>query len=353
MDEKKIRLTQMVSSAGCASKIFPSVLSDLLKDIDWTTNDNVIVGFSGKDDAGIYKINDNLALVHTTDFFPAVVDDPYTFGQIAAANALSDIYAMGGKPINALNIVAFPQNEDISILKEIIKGGHDKAKEAGCVIIGGHSIDIPNIIYGLAVTGIINPKDIKKNNSSRPGDVLILTKPLGTGLLINSIKYSKLKNDIYESLIYSMTRLNRYASEEMINYNASGCTDITGFGIAGHTMQFAIESKVVFRININELPMFDGVFDAINQNLLTRCDKSNRFFVRNNIKTEGTVNKELEHIIYDPQTSGGLLISVPESNSKNLIKALHEKGDKYSRVIGEVLPADKNHKAGTVIFNFN
>ncbi len=173
MNNNKVRLTQMVTSAGCAAKIFPQILSETLKDIEWATNKNVLIGFEGKDDAGVYKINNELALIHTTDFFTPVVDDPYLFGQIAVANALSDVYAMGGTPINALNILAFPQKEDLQILKDILRGGADKIKESDAVIIGGHSIDISNIVYGLAVTGTIHPDSIIGNNKSKAGDKLI------------------------------------------------------------------------------------------------------------------------------------------------------------------------------------
>ena len=342
----------MVSSAGCAAKIFPYILSEALKDIDWGTDKNVMVGFSGADDAGVYKISDDLALIHTTDFFTPVVDDPYVYGQIAAANSLSDVYAMGGKPINALNIVGFPQKEDINILREILKGGADKAKEAECVIIGGHSVDIETILYGLAVTGTINPADVKGNHTSAPGDVLILTKALGTGLLNNSVKYSNPKKEYYEGLISSMNRLNKYASEAMVRNKANACTDITGFGLAGHSMQMAKSSGVVFNFNVNNLPVLDGAFWAIEEKLLTRGDKSNRTYTKDYVVNKGIVNTATEHLFYDPQTSGGLLISVPEKYSEVLLQDLIKTGDTVSKVIGFVTETDGINRAGTLIFNF-
>jgi len=340
----------MVSSAGCAAKIFPFILSDTLKDIDWGTDKNVMVGFSGADDAGVYRISDDLALIHTTDFFTPVVDDPYVYGQVAAANSLSDVYAMGGKPLNALNIVGFPQKEDITILKEILRGGSDKAKEAECVIIGGHSVDIETILYGLAVTGTINPSDIKGNHTSAPGDVLILTKALGTGLLNNSVKYNNPKKEYYEGLIASMNRLNKYASESMVRNNANACTDITGFGLAGHSMQMAKSSGVVFNFIMNDIPVLDGAFWAIEEKLLTRGDKSNRTYTQDYVVNKGTVNTVKEHLIYDPQTSGGLLISVPEKNSVNLLNDLKNSGDTISTVIGFVTKTNNDFKSGTLIF---
>ncbi|MFZ1320870.1 MAG: selenide, water dikinase SelD, partial [Ignavibacteria bacterium] len=282
MDNEKVRLTQMVTTAGCAAKIFPDILSNTLKEITWETNENVLVGFEGKDDAGVYKISEDTALIQTTDFFTPVVDDPYTFGQIAAANALSDVYAMGGEPICALNILAFPQKEDLNILKEILRGGADKVKESGAVIIGGHSIDITNIVYGLAVTGKINPNEIKGNDSAKPGDVLILTKALGTGILNNVIKFAQLDEKIYQQLVSSMTRLNKDAAECMKLCHSNGCTDITGFGLAGHSMQMAIASKAVLRFFVDQLPVLPGVEHAIGEKLLTRGDKSNRDYTKMN-----------------------------------------------------------------------
>jgi selenide,water dikinase len=351
-EKKEIRLTQMVTSAGCAAKLFPFILSDALKDIDWKTDENVLVGLSGKDDAGVYKINEDFALIHTTDFFTPVVDDPFTFGQIAAANSLSDVYAMGGVPMTALNIVAFPQKEDIKILNEILKGGVDKANEAGCIIFGGHSIDIPNIVYGLAVTGKIHPKDIKGNNTAKPGDILILTKALGTGILNNAVKYNNPDKSIYDNLIESMTRLNRNASVLMLNAKASGCTDVTGFGLAGHSMQMAQASKVVLVFNINKIPVLDGAEWAIKENLLTRGDKSNRIYTQDYMRTIGNIDEEKEHLIFDPQTSGGLLISVPEKNAHSLLNDLKNSGDEISEIVGYVeFPNDK-YKEGTIVFDY-
>lgn len=352
MTTKPVRLTQMVTSAGCAAKIFPHILSETLKDIEWVTNENVLVGFEGKDDAGVYKISDELALIHTTDFFTPVVDDPYIFGQIAAANALSDVYAMGGIPINALNILAFPQKEDLEILKNILKGGADKIKESGAVIIGGHSIDITNIVYGLAVTGTIHPKNIKGNNNAKPGDVLILTKALGTGILNNVIKFSELEKSSYDQLIGSMTRLNKNASECMVRFEANSCTDVTGFGLAGHSMQLAKASNVVLKFRVNDLPVLEGAEKAIGENHLTRGDKSNREYTKEYVISSGTINKTKEHLLYDPQTSGGLLICVPQKNAEALLDDLHKNGDKSSGIIGEVIEAYEDIKTGSIVFEY-
>ncbi len=349
--DNKVRLTQMVTSAGCAAKIFPHILSDALKGVKWHTNENVLVGFDGKDDAGVYKINDELALIHTTDFFTPVVDDPYTFGQIAATNALSDVYAMGGTPINALNILAFPQKEDVSIIKQILSGGADKANEANCVIIGGHSVDIPSILFGMAVTGTIHPKNIKGNNGAKQGDVLILTKRLGTGVLNNMVKFSELSENIYNGLISSMTRLNKNASECMVRANANACTDVTGFGFAGHGMQFAKASGVNLIIDANKLPVLEGALSAVENNFLTRGDKSNREYTKDSYITKGNINKAIEHLIFDPQTSGGLLISVPEKNAEALLSDLKNNGDENASIIGYV-DILSDFEKGTIILNY-
>ncbi|MEP7145649.1 MAG: selenide, water dikinase SelD [bacterium] len=353
MIDNKVRLTQMVTSAGCAAKIFPHILSGLLKDIEWPANENVLVGFEGKDDAGVYKISDELALIHTTDFFTPVVDDPYIFGQIAAANALSDVYAMGGKPINALNILAYPQKEDLNILREILRGGADKIKEAEAVIIGGHSIDIPTIVYGLAVTGTIKPENIKGNNNAEPGNKLILTKALGTGVLNNAIKFSTLEDKYYRPLISSMTRLNRNASECMVKWKAKACTDVTGFGLAGHSMQMAKASNTSFKFYIKSIPVLEGAILAIENNFLTRGDKSNRDYTKDYVINSGIVHSVIDHLLYDPQTSGGLLISVPPENAGQLLEDLHNEGDISSGIIGEVLESTVEFKPGTIIFDFS
>ncbi|MBV6477470.1 MAG: Selenide, water dikinase [Ignavibacteria bacterium] len=352
MQKKKYRLTQMVKSAGCAAKIFPDILSEALRNIVIEKNENVLVGFEGKDDAGVYKINDDLALIHTADFFTPVVDDPYMFGQIAAANALSDVYAMGGKPQTCLNIVAFPQTQDLDIFNEILRGGSDKIKESGAVLIGGHSIDIENIVYGLAVAGIIKPSDLKCNNNAKPGDKLILTKCLGTGILNNMIKFSELNKENYNQLITSMTRLNKNAAECMIKSNANACTDITGFGLAGHAMQMAAASRVALKFYVRELPVLNGVNEGIRKNLMTRGDKSNKEYTKANVINTGSINKEAEHILYDPQTSGGLLISIPEEKTGFLLLELEKGGDIYARIVGEVLsPTDENPE-GIIEFDF-
>lgn len=348
----KVRLTQMVTSAGCAAKIFPYILNDALKDIKWFQDENVMVGFSGNDDAGVYKLSDDLALIQTTDFFTPVVDDPYTYGMIAATNSLSDVYAMGGTPINALNIVAFPQKEDLSILKEILAGGADKAREAKCSIIGGHSVDISNILYGLAVTGTAHPKNIKGNDTAKAGDVLILTKGLGTGVLNNSVKYGKPEQSYVDGLINSMCRLNRSAAELMVKYDANACTDVTGFGLAGHSMQMAKASKVALHFNVIDLPVLEGAMWAISEKQLTRGDKSNRIYTQDFVINKGTIDTEKEHLIYDPQTSGGLLISVDETKAVSLLNEIRENGDEISKIVGYVSEVNDDYKSGSIVFNF-
>ena len=332
---EKVRLTQLVKSVGCAAKIFPDILSEALSGINWYSNENILVNFDVKDDAGVYRLDDQIALIHTTDFFTPVVDDPFIFGQIAAANALSDIYAMGGTPLSALNIIAFPQTQDLGILRDILKGGMQKAKEANCAVIGGHSVDIPEILYGMSVTGKANIKSFVTNSGAKPGDCVILTKALGTGLLNNCIKFKGLDSgEIYEGLINSMTTLNKSASELMLKYNASACTDITGFGFAGHAMQLSKASKTGLEINTSAIPVLNGVRDAINEGLFTRGDRSNREYTKDFVIWEKEIDVFLEHIIYDPQTSGGLLICLDESNCNSFMSELNSDD---ARIIGKVI----------------
>lgn len=330
----KFRLTQMVNSAGCAAKINPQFLNKLLNNFQYYKNKNVLIDFSGRDDAGIYKLMKNKLLIQTIDFFPPVIDDPYIFGMIAVSNSLSDIYAMGGKPLSALNIVGFPVSQNPKILNLILKGGNKKARESLCPIIGGHSIDINTIIYGLSVTGETNIKSLKRNNGCKVGDLLILTKPLGIGIMNNSLKYGNPPSKYKKELIKYMLRLNKCASELMVKYNASACTDVTGFGLAGHAYQMAHASNVMFKINLESLPLLPGVKWAINNNFLTRCDKTNSDYTIEYLKFENTKDDFYKHIIFDPQTSGGLLISVKEKNAFELLNYLIEYGDDKSKIIG-------------------
>lgn len=321
---EKTRLTQLVKCAGCAGKLKPSLLDQALADISWPENENVIHTMGGHEDCGVYQIDSSNALVHTTDFFTPVVDDPFLFGQIAAANALSDIYAMGAKPLSALNIVCYPEELGPEILHEILAGGAQKAKEADCPILGGHSVNAPELKYGLAITGTASINEIFYNHGAKPGDALILTKALGTGILNTALKRGKFGSGTYEELIGNMTRLNRSAAEIIHEFPVHGVTDVTGFSLMGHGMEMSRSSGVDMEIDCSQLPILPGVFDAIAEGFVTRGDQSNREYAQGFYELAPTISDEVSKILFDPQTSGGLLIAVEESSAPELLKRLHD-----------------------------
>lgn len=282
----------------------------------------LLVGTETSDDAAVYKINDDLAMIQTVDFFTPVVDDPYLFGQIAAANALSDVYAMGGEPKVALNLAAFPDCLDIEILGEILKGGTDKVIEAGAVLAGGHTISDNEPKYGLCVSGFVDPKLMWKNYGAEAGDVLILTKPLGTGILSTAIKGELASEDEIEAAVKNMTYLNRYARDIAAGFSIHSCTDITGFGIAGHAMEMAKGSEKTLILDTGSLPVLKGVQAYTEMGLIPAGAYRNREYLEEDVESRisGTWQEDL---IYDPQTSGGLLIAVSEEEAPELLKRLH------------------------------
>jgi len=272
---------------------------------------NVLVGFDKADDAGVYRLAPDLALVQTIDFFTPIVDDPRTFGAIAAANALSDVYAMGGKPMTALSILAWPGSENLEDLEEILQGGAEKIQEAGCVILGGHSITDPEIKFGYAVTGIIHPDRVRTNAGARPGDVLLLTKKIGTGVISTALKRALAIPAHVEAAVDSMLQLNRSACEAMGRLDVHGVTDVTGFGLLGHAREVALASHVTLEIDSHLVRFFDGAVEYARAGAIPGGSKNNREFVAPCV--EGV--SEFEDLLYDPQTSGGLLISLPESDA--------------------------------------
>lgn len=302
---------------------------------------NLLVGTETADDAGVYKISDEMALVQTVDFFTPIVDDPYIYGQIAAANALSDVYAMGGHPLTALNIAAFPSSLPIEVFQKILSGGQDKAREAGVVVLGGHTVSDPELKYGMAVTGLIHPQKIYTNKGAREGDALILTKPLGTGILTTAIKKKKASKESIEYVCHWMTQLNKIAAEIMAEFTIHACTDITGFGLTGHAFQLAQASSKGLLIESDCLPYYEEALYFAKKGVLTRADRTNRLYVKDAIWFERTFSKEWETLFFDPQTSGGLFISLPEEEALPLLKKFHAAGLKESRRIGSVFRSDR------------
>jgi len=314
-----------------------SVLSKLPKQ----TDPNVLIGFDTADDAGVYQLTPELALVQTVDFFTPIVDDPYTFGQIAAANSLSDVYAMGGRPISALSIVGFPQTgRDISILERILQGGLSKMQEAGCSVIGGHSIGDEEIKFGYAVTGLVNPARVLSNATARPGDRLLLTKRIGTGIIGTALKKNAASETAVRAAIESMSTLNRAASETALKFEVHSATDITGFGLLGHARGMAAASKVSMVIDHSKIDFLPEALNCSRQGFLPGGLKRNIEFISECVEFASGIPEEVRNLLYDPQTSGGLLLSVAAGDAAGLLAALRENGV-AAQEIGEVVPTTK------------
>ena len=303
---------------------------------------NLLVGIEHIDDAGVYKIRDDLALVQTVDFFTPIVDDPYTFGQIAAANALSDVYAMGGVPVTAMNLVAFPiQSMEIEILRDILKGGLDKMREAEVVLVGGHSIEDQELKYGLSVTGLIHPDAILTDTGARVGDRIILTKPLGTGIINTAQKGGMAAPKAVQRAIEVMTELNRKAAELMKGFKVHACTDVTGFGLLGHLCEMLGDGKIGIRISLDAIPILPKAEEYAGRGLVPGGAHRNREFYAPKVEGADGCSPALLDVLYDPQTSGGLLIAVAAADAEGILGSLQEGGVKEARIIAEVVAKPK------------
>jgi selenide,water dikinase len=313
-----------------------------LADLPLETDPNLLVGRETSDDAGVYKIRDDLALIQTLDFFTPIVNDPYRFGQIAAVNALSDVYAMGGKPLTAMNLVGFPRlSLDVSVLTEILRGGLEKIHQAGAVLVGGHTVEDPELKYGLSVTGTVHPRKILTNRGARAGDVLILSKPLGTGIISTALKAEMADPAVLQGAVDSMVRLNDAAAEVMSGSDVHACTDITGFGLVGHASEMAGASGVSFRLFFSRIPILEGASELAAQGLVPGGAYCNQGFFERESRVSGNVPELGKIILFDPQTSGGLLIAVPQSEGEALLKELQDRGIKDASVIGEAVSREE------------
>lgn len=314
----------------------PAALSQVLRQLPAISDPALIVGPDTSDDAAVYKLSDDIAVIQTVDFFTPVVDDPYLFGQIAAANSLSDVYAMGGKPLLALNIVCFPSCLPPELLGEILKGGAQKVVEAGAIIAGGHTIqdDVPK--YGLAVTGIVHPQKVLSNAGSLPGDLLILTKPLGTGIINTAAKGELAPEDVLRASVDNMLELNRKASEVMLRFNVSACTDITGFGLLGHAAEMARASHVSLEIWADKVPVLPGVRELAAMGMIPAGSYANRDFLADEIAIPESLRPETTAILFDPQTSGGLFISVPASHAGLIMEGFAREGVR-AEIVGRAI----------------
>jgi selenide, water dikinase len=325
------RLTEMVSCAGCAAKLAPDDLARALGKLPAQNFPNVIVGFETSDDAGVFRLNDSTALVQTVDFFPPVADDPETYGRIAAINALNDVYAMGGTPLSALSMVCYPQKGDWDILGEILLGGQKALNAEGVVVIGGHSIDDEEMKFGYAVTGTVHPEKVIRNSGAKAGDVLILTKPIGTGAINTAVKHGIASKSTEAAAISAMTTSASRASKAMQNIGANGCTDVTGFGLLGHAYEMANGSQVTIEIESGKVPLLPDVLELIAKGMLTRGDKNNRVYVGETVNIQDSVSREMQSALFDPQTAGGLLISLSEDSASRFLNEIPE-----ANVIGRV-----------------
>jgi selenide,water dikinase len=303
---------------------------------------NVLVGFDHADDAGVYLIAPDQALVQTVDFFTPVVDDPYTFGQIAATNSLSDVYAMGGKPLTALALVCFPEKAELEILERILEGGLSKMIEAGCTVIGGHSIRDEETKFGYSVTGVVHPKKVLANKGAKPGDALIFTKALGTGVISTAIKKGKAEPAWINAAVQSMTTLNKRAAEVIVggNYRVNAMTDVTGFGMIGHSREMALASNVALRFFSKEIPVLPGALECIRAGYVPGGLNANREFAECVVGYEAPINDDLKTLLFDPQTAGGLLISIAEDDCEELVLECEDEGIS-ARYIGNVTESQK------------
>jgi selenide,water dikinase len=334
----KIDLLQMVEYGGCSAKISPKLLEEILKYLPLPKDPNILVDIDTHDDAGVYRVNDDLALVLTTDFFPPVCSDPYEFGQIAAANSISDVYAMGGDPVLALNIMMFPAAKlPMKAYAEIMKGGFDKATEAGVRIIGGHTIDDFPPKYGLAVVGYIHPEKIITNAGVRAGDSLILTKPIGTGVILAGHRLGMVSQDGLEEAKIIMKLLNKSGAEVMKKHNIRGATDVTGFGLTGHALKMAKASGVSIKINMKQVPLIGNSYNLIDDGCIPGASFRNLDYAEKDVDFAPNLDYNLKMLAFDAQTSGGLLFSSPPEKVKEILEDLQNAGLPESKVIGSAI----------------
>ena len=330
-----VRLTDYVTSGGCACKIGPHILERVLKSVTSVTNERVLADMTGADDAGVYKISDTLALVQTLDFFTPVVNDPVLFGKIAAANALSDVYAMGGTPLTTMNIVGFPISlVEQGVLTDVLNGAASIVAEAGAAIVGGHSIENKEPIFGMSVTGQVDPNHIWKNKGAQVGDVLVLTKRIGTGIMNNALKADLFPTGTAQA-VASMSTLNRVAAEVAHNFTIHACTDVTGFSLMGHSVEMASASNVTIHIKTYNIPLFDDVIEAAQMGLVPAASYGNRKAITD-VQVDANFDGVWTDILFDPQTSGGLLFSVPATEGADLVKTLRDVGVEGATIVGAV-----------------
>ncbi|HCL89878.1 MAG TPA: selenide, water dikinase SelD [Candidatus Atribacteria bacterium] len=340
------KLMQMTRASGCAAKINPKDLEGFLNKIKQFKDKRLLAGFEHNEDAAVYKLDENTGIVFTLDLITPIVNDPYIFGQIAATNSLSDVFAMGGKPLMALNIVCFPEEKKkYNLLNKILKGGADKVAEAGGILAGGHSVNDKEPKYGLAVVGLVDPKKVIYNNTPEAGNFLILTKPLGVGIISTAIKGEIAEKKVIDKAVFWMTKLNKL-SKELLKLNIHSLTDVTGFGLIGHLSEMILLSgkELGVKVSIKDIPVIDGVYNYINMGMVSKGAMRNQKIYSCLVEKNINLSFEKEIVLYDPQTSGGLLISIDPQQVEKAINLLHKEGFAESKIIGEVIKSNNKER---------
>lgn len=322
--ETEVKLTKLAKCAGCGAKVGAGTLVHMLEGFKTHQDPRLIVGYDKSDDASVYVLDENTALIQTTDFFPPIVDDPYLYGRIAATNALSDVYAMGGEPKLALNIMCLAESMDQDTVQQILKGGYDAAYDAGAIITGGHTIHGAEPIYGLAVSGFVRPDKVLTNSNAKPGDVLILTKPLGIGILTTSAKADMVGKEVLDRIYRQMATLNKTARDIMVKYPVHSCTDVTGFALLGHGFEMAQGSGCTIHIQANAVPYHEEAYELAEMGFIPAGAYRNREYAESSVKVCGNVSRAMQDILYDPQTSGGLLFALPKEAAGECLKELQK-----------------------------
>ena len=322
--ETEVKLTKLASCAGCGAKMGAGTLAKMLEGFKAHSDPRLIVGYDKSDDASVYVLDENTALIQTTDFFPPIVDDPYLYGKIAATNALSDVYAMGGEPKLALNILCAAEGMAEETIREILRGGYDAAYEAGAIITGGHTIRGAEPIYGLAVSGFVHPEKVLTNSSARPGDVLILTKPLGVGIITTGAKADMVEKEVLDRIYAQMGTLNKAARDIMVGFQVHSCTDVTGFALMGHSFEMAQGSGCTIHIQVDKIPYHPEALELASMGLIPAGAYRNREYASAGVAVRGSISRAMEDILYDPQTSGGLLFALPEQEAEACLARLKQ-----------------------------
>lgn len=323
--ETEVKLTKLANCAGCGAKMGAGTLAKMLEGFKSHSDPRLIVGYDKSDDASVFVIDENTALIQTTDFFPPIVDDPYLYGKIAATNALSDIYAMGGEPKLALNIMCAAEGMADNTIRDILRGGYDAAYDAGAIITGGHTIKGTEPIYGLAVSGFVHPEKVLTNSNAKPGDVLILTKPLGVGIITTGAKADMVNEDVMDRIYAQMATLNKAARDIMVQYHVHSCTDVTGFGLMGHSFEMAQGSGYSVHIKVDDIPYHTEAFELAAMGLIPAGAYRNREYAEAGVTCRREIPLAMQDILYDPQTSGGLLFAIPQREAEACLEHLQQR----------------------------